>query len=568
MKSSFLSVGRLSDVLTRSSFSSLAAALLATLLLAGSSAIAGTPGIGAFTVGSATEATGGRVSLYAKNVTETGTGSIAGVRFYRESNGSSGLQTGSDTYVGLGIYANNEWTLAAPTTGLSGSQTYYAVALDTAGNASTPLSASTSVSGSGFSNWSTLTTLLAKVPLSIGYIASTSVVNFGTTVYTGPLDTTITLDRIEADEGPNRSGDGATFTNNGNPPLPTNRGSFYEFTINPQTGCSPSFTASQVAFPGPLRYMIDTSGDIYFTGDHYSTDRNLYIAGTPTLGSVGSNPSSTTEGTPITLTASNVSETISPAPNMSANTGSNVLATVTNVQFFLETNSTSGLQTDTDRLLGQGTANGSIWTLSAVSTTGLSVGTHTVYALAVDPAGNTAMQTATFTISAASTPPLISTQPASLSIASRQTAAFTAAATGAPAPTVQWQLSTDGGVSFSNVSNATTNTLSFPAALALSGNSYRAVFTNGTLPNATTAAATLTVAVPPGASTISRQTGGSFLLQFQDVAGYTYGLQYTPDLLLPWQSLGPVTIDASGLGQYIDTAHTGRASGFYRFVYP
>ena len=27
--------------------------------------------------------------------------------------------------------------------------------------------------------------------------------------------------------------------------------------------------------------MIDTSGDIYFTGDHYSTDRNLYIAGTP-----------------------------------------------------------------------------------------------------------------------------------------------------------------------------------------------------------------------------------------------------------------------------------------------
>ena len=538
------------------------------LLVAGSSAIAGTPGIGAFTVGSATEATSGRVSLYAKNVTETGTGSIAGVRFYRESNGSSGLQTTTDTYVGLGVYANNEWTFAAPTTGLSGSQTYYAVALDSAGNASAPLSASTSVSGSGFSNWSTLTTLLAKVPLSIGYIASTSVVNFGTTVYTGPLDTTITLDRIEADEGPNRSGDGASFTNNGNPPLPTNRGSFYEFTIDPQTGCSPSFTSSQVAFPGPLRYMIDTSGDIYFTGDHYSTDRNLYIAGTPTLGSVASNPPSTAAGPPITLTASNVSETISPVPDTNADTGSNVLATVTNVQFFLETNGTTGLQTDTDQLLGPGTANGSTWTLNGVSTTGLSVGTHTVYALAVDPAGNTAIQTATFNISAASSPPVIATQPASLAIASRQTAIFTAAATGTPAPTLQWQVSTDGGVNFSNVSNATTSPLSFPAALASSGNSYRAVFTNGTLPNATSAAGTLTVTVPPAASIIAPQTSGSFLLQFQDVAGYTYGLQYTPDLLLPWQRLGPVTIDASGLGQYLDTAHKGAASGFYRFVYP
>ena len=36
----------------------------------------------------------------------------------------------------------------------------------------------------------------------------------------------ITLDRIEADEGPNRDGDGADFTNNGNPTLPTNRGNF------------------------------------------------------------------------------------------------------------------------------------------------------------------------------------------------------------------------------------------------------------------------------------------------------------------------------------------------------
>ena len=295
-----------------------AAVWAAFFIVAAGSVVAGTPTIGSFTVGSTAESLTGRVSLYAKTVAETGTGSIAGVRFYRESNGTSGLQTATDTYVGLGVYASNAWTFAAPTTGLSGSQTYYAVALDIAGNVSATLSATTTVSGSGFSNWSTLSTALAKVPLTSGYVASTKVVNFGTTVYTGPLDTTITLDRIDADEGPNRSGDGADFTNNGNPPLPTNRGAFYEFTIDPQTGCSPSFSSSEVAFPGPIRYMIDTSGDIYFTSDHYSTDQNLYVAGTPVLGSLVSSPTSPTAGTPITLTAASVSETISPAPNKNA----------------------------------------------------------------------------------------------------------------------------------------------------------------------------------------------------------------------------------------------------------
>jgi hypothetical protein len=364
-------------------------------------AVAGTPTIGSLTDGSGAVTPGGYVSLYARNVVESGSGTIAGVRFFRESNGSSGLQIGSDAYVGVGVYAGGMWSLKAITTGLSGPQTYYAVAYDTAGSASSPASVAASVSGTGFANWSILQPFLAKVPQSVGYIASTSVVNFGTTIYTGSLDTTITLDRIREDNGPNRSGDGASFTNNGNPPHPTNRGSFYEFTVNPQTGCTPNWSTSQIAFPGPIRFMIDTSGDVYFTGDHYATDLNLYISGTPSVGSVAANPSTATAGTAVTLTASNVSETIAPTPNLNANTGSNVMATVTNVQFFLESNGTSGLQTDTDRLLGSGTQNGSTWTLSNVSMTGLAAGTYTVYAVGFDPAGNTATQTGTLTITAA-----------------------------------------------------------------------------------------------------------------------------------------------------------------------
>ncbi|MEI6076593.1 MAG: choice-of-anchor D domain-containing protein [Verrucomicrobiota bacterium] len=369
--------------------------------------------IGSFSAGSAAVTPGGYVSLYAKNVTENG-GSIAGVRFYREANGTSNLQTGSDAYVGMGVYANGMWTFAAPTTGLSGTQTYYAVAYDTAGNASSVASVTASVSGSGFSNWSTLEPFLAKVPLSIGQVFSTSVINFGTTVYTGPLDTTITLDRIRGDNGPNRSGDGAAFINNGSPPLPLNRGSVYEFTINPQTGSTPNWTTSQIAFPGPLRFMIDTSGDIYFTGDHYATDLNIYLAGTPVVGSVAASPATAAAGTAVTLTASGVSESISPAPSLNANTGSNVLAAVCNVQFFLETNGVSGLQTDTDRLLGSGTQNGSTWTLSNVSTMGLVAGAYTVYAVGVDPAGNTSTQTTSLTITSAigNQPPTVTTSAA------------------------------------------------------------------------------------------------------------------------------------------------------------
>src|SRR5260370_6851314 len=44
--------------------------------------------------------------------------------------------------------------------------------------------------------------------------------------------------------------------------------------------------------------------------------------------------------------------------------------------------------------------------------------------------------------------PAVTTSPSSLTITAGQTASFTAAATGTPAPTVQWQATTDGGANF------------------------------------------------------------------------------------------------------------------------
>jgi hypothetical protein len=92
----------------------------------------------------------------------------------------------------------------------------------------------------------------------------------------------------------------------------------------------------------------------------------------------------------------------------------------------------------------------------------------------------------------------IDTQPQSQTVCSGSTASFMAAASGTSAPTVQWQVSSSGGSSWSNIPGATNTTLSVFADATDGGNQYHAVFTNsdGT---ATSDAATLTVNPRPSA---------------------------------------------------------------------
>ncbi|MGO8872937.1 MAG: G1 family glutamic endopeptidase [Acidimicrobiales bacterium] len=93
-------------------------------------------------------------------------------------------------------------------------------------------------------------------------------------------------------------------------------------------------------------------------------------------------------------------------------------------------------------------------------------------------------------------PPVVATAPTSATVASGGTAMFSATASGLPAPTVQWEVSTDGGETFTAISGATSASYSFIAATNQSGDQYEAVFTNpyGAV---TTTAATLTVDTPP-----------------------------------------------------------------------
>jgi len=86
---------------------------------------------------------------------------------------------------------------------------------------------------------------------------------------------------------------------------------------------------------------------------------------------------------------------------------------------------------------------------------------------------------ATLTVNAAAAAPSITLQPADISVVAPATAAFTAAAGGTPSPTVQWQQSTDAGVTWANITAATSTSYTTPATvLADSGKRFRAVFTN------------------------------------------------------------------------------------------
>jgi len=112
-----------------------------------------------------------------------------------------------------------------------------------------------------------------------------------------------------------------------------------------------------------------------------------------------------------------------------------------------------------------------------------------------------ASSTATVTVDVTQ-PPAVTTQPASTTVTAGATAAFTAGASGSPAPTVQWQESADGGATFAPIPGATSDSFSVTASGPMTGSEYEAVFTNsaGTV---TTKPAILTVTHAPTTVTLA-----------------------------------------------------------------
>jgi len=136
------------------------------------------------------------------------------------------------------------------------------------------------------------------------------------------------------------------------------------------------------------------------------------------------------------------------------------------------------------------------------------------HAVFTNSIGSATTSAATLTVTAA-VAPSITGNPSNQTVTAGQSATFTASASGSPTPTVQWQVSTDGGKSFSNITGATSTTLTLTnVSFALNGHEYRAVFTNSA-GSATTTAAVLTVQTAPAftsgnSATFTVGQGGSF----------------------------------------------------------
>ncbi|MEQ1675184.1 MAG: proprotein convertase P-domain-containing protein [Chitinophagaceae bacterium] len=108
------------------------------------------------------------------------------------------------------------------------------------------------------------------------------------------------------------------------------------------------------------------------------------------------------------------------------------------------------------------------------------------------------------------TAPTITTHPANRTVCENQSAAFTVVPAGVPTPTIfQWQVSTNGGGTYTNLTTggSYTTTFTIPAAtLAMNNNRYRVIVTNNCGQTITSNAAILTVNPNP-VVTVTSLTG-------------------------------------------------------------
>ena len=257
------------------------------------------------------------------------------------------------------------------------------------------------------------------------------------------------------------------------PPLVTNSTSA-TFTVNPAPGTTliaQRGAGGFVQVTSPITYTGFTDGT--YTVEFRSSDRGVQSQSVTYSWTVDITPPSA----PVVTAPANGSTTTNPSPAVSGTAQANATVTV------LIDNAS----------VGTTTANASgVWSFTVPAALG--VGAHTVTATATDAAGNVSPASAANVFTVQIPAPTVTTQPASQTVTAGATATFSAAASGGA--TVQWQISVNGGGSWTDIAGATSTSYTTPATTtADNGRRFRAVFTNAG--GATTSgAATLTVVAP------------------------------------------------------------------------
>ncbi|HEY4839724.1 MAG TPA: hypothetical protein VIH72_14005 [Candidatus Acidoferrales bacterium] len=283
-------------------------------------------------------------------------------------------------------------------------------------------------------------------------------------------------------------------------------------TVN--AGATANFIAGANGTPAPtVQWQVSTNGGTTYTAVAGATSTGLSFTTTAAQNgnlyeAVFTNSAGSVTSAPATLTVNSIVITTNPT---------SVTVTAGNVATF--TVAATGTPTPTVQWMVSTNGGTSFSAVPGATSTTLSFTTtasqngNQYKAVFTNSGGTGTTTAATLTVDFA---PTITLNPVNLTVGATDTATFTAAATGNPAPTVQWFVSTNGGASFNAISGATSTTLSFTTSLAQTGNLYEAVFTNS-VSNSTTTPALLTVTgasnvsvaiTNPGTSTFTIGTGG------------------------------------------------------------
>ena len=153
--------------------------------------------------------------------------------------------------------------------------------------------------------------------------------------------------------------------------------------------------------------------------------------------------------------------------------------------------------------------------------------------IVANASGSVISAAAVLTVNATPAVPAFTTQPSSQSVSPGSAATFTVAATGAPAPTLQWQRSTNSGATWTAIAAATAASYDTGAATAAqNGELYRAVATNSA-GSTSSAAATLTVAASAAPAIVGQPSDTA--IRAGQTASFVVGVSGTPKPTLQWQ---------------------------------
>jgi hypothetical protein len=287
-------------------------------------------------------------------------------------------------------------------------------------------------------------------------------------------------------------------------------------TANPSNqtataGQGTGFTAAATGSPTPtVQWQASTNGGSTWTNISGATS-TTYTFTTSTSQS-GSQYRAVFTNSAGSATTSAATLTVNPAvtaPSITTQPARQTVNAGQSVSFSVTATGTAPLTYQWQKLSGSTWGNVGMNSASFTISAAASSDAGSYHVVVANSAGSVTSSTGTLTVNVS---PLVTSNPTSQTVTAGRSVSFSAAASGSPPPSVQWQVSTNSGSTFTNISGATATTYTFTAAATQTGNQFRAVFTNSA-GSATTSAAKLTVTAPATGS-IAIDAGGGAIGSF------------------------------------------------------